>query len=38
MGDKLEATGVFQVGAGAKAIVVVTDGGKTLGTARFTLK
>ena len=37
-GDKLEATGSFKVGAGTKAIAVVTDAGKTLGTARFTLK
>ena len=37
-GDKLEAAGNFNVGAGTKAVVVVSDGGKTLGTARFTLK
>ena len=37
-GDKLEATGNFKVGPGTKAVAVVTDGGKTLGTARFTLK
>lgn len=37
-GDKLEALGTFKVGAGTKAVAVVTDGGKTLGTARFTLK
>lgn len=37
-GDKLEATGNFQVGPGTKAVAVVSDGGKTLGTARFTLK
>ena len=37
-GDRLEATGTFKTGAGAKAVVVVSDGGKTLGTARFTLK
>jgi hypothetical protein len=37
-GDKLEATGTFKVAAGTKAVAVVTDGGKTLGTARFTLK
>lgn len=37
-GDKLEATGTFRVGPGTKAVAVVTDGGKTLGAARFTLK
>ncbi|MET0348991.1 MAG: hypothetical protein ABW067_04295 [Rhizobacter sp.] len=37
-GDKLEATGSFKVGAGTKAVAVVSDGGKPLGTARFTLK
>jgi hypothetical protein len=37
-GDKLEVTGTFKVGPGTKAVAVVTDGGKTLGTARFTLK
>jgi hypothetical protein len=37
-GDKLEATGNFNVAAGTKVVAVVTDGGKTLGTARFTLK
>ena len=37
-GDKLEATGNFKVAAGTKAVAVVTDGGKALGTARFTLK
>lgn len=37
-GDHLAATGDFKVGAGTKAVAVVTDGGKTLGTARFTLK
>lgn len=37
-GDKLEAKGAFKVGPGTKAVAVVTDGGKTLGTARFTLK
>jgi hypothetical protein len=35
---RLEATGKFQVGAGTKAVAVVTQAGKTLGTARFTLK
>ncbi len=37
-GDKLEAKGSFKVGAGTKAVAVVTNSGKTLGTARFTLK
>ena len=37
-GDKLEASGTFNVGPGTKAVAVVTDGGKTLGTARFALK
>ena len=37
-GDKLEATGTFKVGTGTKIVAVVSDGGKTLGTARFTLK
>lgn len=38
VGDKLEAAGTFKVAPGTKAVAVVTDGGKTLGTARFTLK
>lgn len=37
-GDRLEATGTFKVDAGTKVVAVVTDSGKTLGTARFTLK
>lgn len=37
-GDKLEAKGTFKVGAGTKAVAVVTNNGKTLGTARFSLK
>ena len=37
-GDRLEATGAFKVGPGIKVVAVVTDAGKTLGTARFTLK
>lgn len=37
-GDRLEATGNFNVVPGTKVVAVVTDGGKTLGTARFTLK
>jgi hypothetical protein len=35
---KLEATGTFKVGPGTKAVAVVTNVGKTVGTARFTLK
>ena len=35
---KLEAKGTFKVGPGTKAVAVVTNAGKTLGTARFTLK
>lgn len=37
-GDKLEAKGSFNVSAGTKVVAVVTNAGKTLGTARFTLK
>jgi len=37
-GDKLEGKGSFKVPAGTKAVAVVTNAGKTLGTARFTLK
>ena len=37
-GDKLEARGAFKLAPGTKVVAVVTDGGKTLGTARFTLK
>jgi hypothetical protein len=37
-GDRLEATGTFKVGPGTKVAAVVADGGRTLGTARFTLK
>lgn len=37
-GDKLEAKGAFKVGPGTKAVAVVTNAGKTLGTARFTVK
>jgi hypothetical protein len=36
-GDKLEATGSFNVGPGTKAVAVVTVAGKPA-TARFTLK
>lgn len=37
-GNRLEAKGTFKVAAGTKVVAVVTDGGKVLGTARFTLK
>lgn len=37
-GDKLEAKGSFKVSAGTKVVAVVTNAGKSLGTARFTLK
>lgn len=37
-GDRLEAKGSFKVPAGTKAIAVVSNAGKTLGTARFVLK
>lgn len=37
-GDKLEAKGSFKVPAGTKVVAVVTNEGKSLGTARFTLK
>lgn len=37
-GDKLEVKGSFKVPAGTKVVAVVTNAGKTLGTARFTLK
>lgn len=36
-GDKLEATGNFKVGAGTKAVAVVTVAGKPA-TVRFTIK
>ena len=36
-GDRLEAAGSFKVGAGTKAVAVVTVGGKA-STARFSLK
>ena len=36
-GDKLEATGSFEVGPGTKAVAVVTVAGKPA-TARFTVK
>lgn len=37
-GDHLAASGSFAVAAGTKAVAVVTQGGKNLGTARFALK
>jgi hypothetical protein len=37
-GNKLEATGIFKVGPGTKAVAVVTVAGKAIGTARFVLK
>jgi hypothetical protein len=37
-GDKLEATGAFKVGAGTKAVAVVTVAGKPAGTVRFAIK
>ena len=36
--DKLEAKGSFKVTGGTKVVAVVTNDGKSLGTARFTLK
>jgi hypothetical protein len=36
-GNKLEAKGNFKVGPGTKAVAVVSNNGKTMGTARFTL-
>lgn len=36
--DKLEAKGSFKVPAGTKVVAVITNDGKSLGTARFTLK
>ncbi|RYF83776.1 MAG: hypothetical protein EOO29_02110 [Comamonadaceae bacterium] len=36
--DHLAASGSFAVAAGTKAVAVVTQGGKNLGTARFALK
>jgi hypothetical protein len=38
VGDKLEAKGSFKVGPGTKIVAVVSKAGKTLGTARFTMK
>jgi len=37
-GDKLHAEGEFKLASRAKIVAVVSDGGKTLGTARFTVK
>ena len=36
--DKLEAKGSFKVTGGTKVVAVVSRDGKSLGTARFTLK
>lgn len=38
VGEKLEAKGSFKVATGTKVVAVVTNDGKSLGTARFTLK
>jgi hypothetical protein len=38
IGNRLEARGTFKVGAGTKIVAVVSRSGKTLGTARFTLR
>ena len=38
LGDRLEVNGNFKVGAGIKAIVVITVSGKSLATVRFLLK
>lgn len=38
VGDRLEAAGSFKVGAGTKAVVVLTRAGKPTSTARFALK
>lgn len=37
VGDRLEATGSFNVAAGTKVVAVVSRNGKNLGTARFAL-
>ena len=36
--DKLEANGSFKVAAGTKVVAVVSNGGKSVGTARFEIK
>lgn len=36
--DKLEARGSFKVAAGTKLVAVVSNGGKSVGTARFEIK
>lgn len=36
--DKLEAKGSFKVAAGTKVVAVVTNAGKSVGTARFEIK
>ncbi len=37
-GDKLEATGSFEIGPGTKAVAVVTVDGKLAGSVRFSIK
>ena len=37
-GDRLEAKGAFKVQPGSKAVAVVTNAGKVLGSVRFSLK
>jgi hypothetical protein len=37
VGGKLEATGIFKVGPGTKAVAVVTIAGKPVGSVRFVL-
>jgi hypothetical protein len=37
-GNKLEATGTFNVGPGTKVVALVTVAGKSAGTVRFALK
>ena len=36
--EKLEAKGTFKVGPGTKVVAVVTNAGKSVGTARFEIK
>ncbi len=36
--DKLEAKGSFKVAAGTKVVAVVSNGGKSVGTARFQIE
>ncbi|MGB7183182.1 MAG: hypothetical protein WA888_15460 [Burkholderiaceae bacterium] len=37
-GNKLEATGAFEVGPGTKVVAIVTIAGKLAGTVRFSIK